>query len=107
MAGQLGVTSTPILAVADLGEATAFYEQAGFGVQVHTDEEGQPGGFAFVDFDEQSVFDLDVVDIDPTRNAGGCYLVVAEAATGMPAWRPPVCQRHRSLTNRGACGSTP
>ncbi len=92
LAGQIGVTSTPTLPVTDLGEAITFYERAGFGVRVYIDENDQPGDFAFVDFDDQSVFDLDVVDIDPARNGGGCYLIVQDpdawharmAATNLP-----------------------
>lgn len=78
LAGRLGVTSTPTLPVMDLGVATSFYERAGFGVRVYTDENGEPGGFAFVDFDDQSVFDLGVEDIDPSRNGAGCYLMVPD-----------------------------
>jgi uncharacterized glyoxalase superfamily protein PhnB len=92
LAGQIGVTSTPTLPVTDLGEAITFYERAGFGVRVYIDENDQPGDFAFVDIDDQSVFDLDVVDIDPARNGGGCYLIVQDpdawharmAATNLP-----------------------
>jgi uncharacterized glyoxalase superfamily protein PhnB len=77
LAAQVGVTSTPTLPVVDMGEAAAFYERAGFDVRIYRDENGDPGeGFAFVEFDEQSVFDLDVVDIDPARNGAGCFLVV-------------------------------
>ena len=79
LAGRLGVDSTPTLPVIDLAEAVTFYERAGFGVRIYTDEKGNPGDFAFVDFDGQSVFDLDVVDIDPKRNGAGCYLIVNEA----------------------------
>lgn len=78
LAGRLGVVSTPTLPVTDLAEAIGFYERAGFGVRVYEDAGGQPGGFAFVDFDGQSVFDLDVADIDPARNGAGCYLVVPD-----------------------------
>jgi uncharacterized glyoxalase superfamily protein PhnB len=78
LAGQLGVIATPTLPVTRLSEAIAFYERAGFSVRVHTDSEGQAGDFALVDFDGQSVFDLDVVDIDPVRNGAGCYLVVKD-----------------------------
>ena len=78
LSGQLGVVSTPTLPVTDLSEAIAFYERAGFGVRVYTDEDDQPGGFAFVDFAGQSVFDLDVADIDTARNGAGCYLVVRD-----------------------------
>ena len=92
LAGQVGVDSTPTLPVIDLAEAVAFYERAGFGVRIYKDENGSPGDFAFVDFDGQSVFDLDVVAIDPKRNGAGCYLIVSDAddwhsrmtATGLP-----------------------
>jgi hypothetical protein len=76
LAGKLGVLSTPTLPVVELEEAKAFYERAGFNVRTYIDPEGQPGGYAFVDFDGQSVFDLGVEDIDPDRNRAGCYLVV-------------------------------
>lgn len=78
LGGQLGVQSTPTLPVTDLAEAKAFYERAGFHVRVYIDPDGEPGGFAFVDCDGQSVFDLGVEDIDPTRNRAGCYLVVRD-----------------------------
>ena len=69
--------STPTLPVSDLREAIELYERAGFGVRVCEDDEGNPGeGFAFVDLDGQSVFDLDVLPIDRTRNRAGCYLIV-------------------------------
>jgi uncharacterized glyoxalase superfamily protein PhnB len=80
MLGQVGIDSTPTLPVVDLGEAVVFYETAGFGVRVYEEDEREPGeGFAFVDFDGQSVFDLDVTEIDPTRNGAGCYLIVQDA----------------------------
>ena len=80
LAGKLGVVSTPTLPVKDLREATAFYERAGFGVRVYKEDDNDPGdGFAFVSYDDQSVFDLDVVDIDPPANRAGCYLVVQDA----------------------------
>ncbi len=93
LAGQLGVISTPTLPVTTLPEAIAFYERAGFNVRVYTDPDGQPGDFAFVDYDGQSVFDLDVADIDPSRNGAGCYLIVKNVddwharmtAAGVPA----------------------
>jgi uncharacterized glyoxalase superfamily protein PhnB len=93
LAGELGVTATPTLPVVDLAEAVAFYQRAGFGVRIYRDD-GDPGdGFAFVDYDGQSVFDLDVVAIDPARNGAGCYLIVHDAdgwharvtAAGLPA----------------------
>lgn len=78
--GQLGVSSTPTLPVADIAEAVAFYERAGFGVRVYDDDDGGEAGFAFVDFDGQSVFDLDAAaDFDPAANRAGCYLVTGDA----------------------------
>jgi uncharacterized glyoxalase superfamily protein PhnB len=65
--------------VLDMAEAVTFYERAGFGVRIYVDENGNQGDFAFVDFDDQSVFDLDVVAIDPARNGAGCYLIVRGA----------------------------
>jgi predicted enzyme related to lactoylglutathione lyase len=81
LAGQLGVTSTPTLPVVDMTEAVAFYELAGFGVRIYSDDEGDVGeGFAFVDYDGQSVFDLDAaVGMDPGANRAGCYLIVPDA----------------------------
>ena len=51
----------------------------------YNDDNGEPGGgFAFVDFDGQSVFDLDAADdLDPSRNRAGCYLIANDA----DAWR--------------------
>ena len=79
MLGQVGVISTPTLPAVNLAEAVRFYERAGFGVRIYKENDDDPdGGFAFVDFDGQSVFDLDVVEIDPERNGAGCYLIVSE-----------------------------
>ena len=58
LAGQLGVTSTPTLPVLNMDDAIAFYERAGFSVRRYVDETASPGDFAFVEYDEQSVFDL-------------------------------------------------
>lgn len=64
--------STPILPVADLDRATVFYESAGFDVRQH-----EGGGFAFVEYEDESVFDLDVCEqITPGTNGAGCYLIV-------------------------------
>jgi uncharacterized glyoxalase superfamily protein PhnB len=75
--GQVGVTSTPTLPVVDMTDAVSFYERAGFGVRLYRDDHGEPGeGFAFVDVDGQSVFDLDAAsDMDPAANRAGCYLI--------------------------------
>jgi predicted enzyme related to lactoylglutathione lyase len=82
-----GLSSTPVLPVADLVEAVAFYEAAGFDVRLY-----EGGGFAFVTHDDESVFDLDlIVDLDPATNAAGCYLI----APDVDAW-------HARLTALGA-----
>jgi uncharacterized glyoxalase superfamily protein PhnB len=66
--------------VVDMAAAVEFYERAGFGVRVWRDEQAAAGeGYAFVDYDGRSVFDLDAVDIDPARNRAGCYLIVDDA----------------------------
>ena len=79
--GRIGVTSTPTLPVVELAEAIAFYERAGFGVRIYRGEDGDGGeGFAFVEFDGQSVFDLNAApEMDPASNRAGCYLITADA----------------------------
>lgn len=94
LVSRLGVTSTPTLPVLNLAEAVAFHERAGFGVRVYTDDNREAGdGFAFVDFDGQSVFDLDAApELDPKANRAGCYLISNNAdswhtrmsASGLP-----------------------
>ncbi|QXC60582.1 VOC family protein [Aquihabitans sp. G128] len=61
---------TPTLPVLDMDVAVEFYEAAGF--EVHRYE---GGGFAFVSFDERSVFDLGV---EPVAAGAGAYLVVPD-----------------------------
>ena len=81
-----------MLPVVDVSDAVEFYERAGFAVRVWSDGDGTPGGYAFVEHDGQSVFDLGLAPIDPDRNGAGCYLVVANpdewhgrmANAGMP-----------------------
>jgi catechol 2,3-dioxygenase-like lactoylglutathione lyase family enzyme len=77
---HVGATATATLPVADMDEAVAFYESAGFGVRVYRpDDQTDGGGFAFVDLDGQSVFDLDLVEDLATRsNAAGCYIITAD-----------------------------
>jgi predicted enzyme related to lactoylglutathione lyase len=69
------VDATPILPVADMGSAIAFYERAGFQVR-----EYEGGGYAFVHYDHESVFDLGVVDRPAAAGAeaAGCYLTVPD-----------------------------
>ena len=74
---QAGVVdATPILPVTDMKSAIEFYERAGFQVR-----EYEGGGYAFVHYEDESVFDLDVVD--PPAAAGAeasiCYLTVRDA----------------------------
>jgi uncharacterized glyoxalase superfamily protein PhnB len=72
---QAGIPdSTPTLPVRDMDEAVSFYERAGFGARLY-----EGGGFAFVERDDESVFDLDhVPHLDPSTNAAGCYLIVPD-----------------------------
>jgi uncharacterized glyoxalase superfamily protein PhnB len=80
LADQVSVSSTPILPVADMVEAVAFYDRAGFDVRRYVDERGEPGGYAFVTHDDQSVFDLgEETAMDPTRNHSACYLITQDA----------------------------
>jgi catechol 2,3-dioxygenase-like lactoylglutathione lyase family enzyme len=74
------VTSTPTLPVVDMEASVAFYERAGFGVRIYSDDSGTGGdGFAFVDFDGQNVFDLDgAPDMDPNLNRAGCYVIAPD-----------------------------
>jgi predicted enzyme related to lactoylglutathione lyase len=73
--GRAGVPdTTPILPVRDIDEAAVFYERAGFDVRMY-----EGGGFAFVEREDESVFDLDLAEsIDPERNFAGCYLIVRD-----------------------------
>lgn len=83
--GAVDVTTT--LPVTDIAATTTFYEAAGFGVRLH-----EGGGFAFVTYEDESVFDLDVVEhLDPAVNASGCDLVV-----------PDVDDWHDRLSSLGA-----
>jgi predicted enzyme related to lactoylglutathione lyase len=79
MLRRVGVTSTPTLPVLDMRKASEFYKAAGFGVRTYEDRKlGEPG-YAFVDFEGQSVFDLDLVPhINPTTNGAGCYIVTKD-----------------------------
>ncbi len=64
--------STPILPVRDIGEAGEFYESAGFDVRVY-----EGGGHAFVEYEDESVFDLGLPDtFEVGANRAGCYLIV-------------------------------
>lgn len=70
------VETTPTFPVADMATAIQFYRSLGFDVHAYDD------GFAFVQFDGVSVFDLDLrPDTDATRNLSGCYLIVPDADT--------------------------
>jgi predicted enzyme related to lactoylglutathione lyase len=65
-----GLDVTPTLPVSNMDEATRFYEAAGFDVRRYDD------GFAFVTFEDQSVFDLDLHEhARPPTNGAGCYII--------------------------------
>ena len=72
--GRVGmVDSTPTLPVVDMDEAVRFCEAAGLEVNRYDD------GFAFVQLDDQSVFDLDLIaDMSPAANHAGCYIITAD-----------------------------
>ncbi|MGQ0616090.1 MAG: bleomycin resistance protein [Acidimicrobiia bacterium] len=82
------VDSTPILPVIDMAASVAFYRGAGFDVREY--EEG--GGYAFVTYNGESVFDLDQAEVvlTPGTNGAGCYLIV-----------PDVDVWHHRLQERG------
>jgi predicted enzyme related to lactoylglutathione lyase len=68
-----GIDVTPALPVADMSAAVSFYESAGFDVTLYDD------GFAFVSFDDQSVFDLDLAEgLTADTNHAGCYVITAD-----------------------------
>ena len=78
---QAGVpTSTPTLPVSDVEASAAFYESAGFDVEVYdSGDEGEPPGFAFVEYDEESVFDLGRSrEVTPDSNGAGCFIIVPD-----------------------------
>ena len=74
LAGRVGmVDSTPTLPVVDMDEAVGFCEAAGLEVNRYDD------GFAFVQLDEQSVFDLDLIPgMSAEDNHAGCYIITAD-----------------------------
>jgi uncharacterized glyoxalase superfamily protein PhnB len=77
---ELGVTSTPTLPVRNMDDAIAFYETVGFDIRRYAEEDGTPGGFAFVEVNEISIFDLgEETEMDPTTNKACCYLVTDDA----------------------------
>jgi hypothetical protein len=61
------IDSTPILPVLDMDTAAAFYERAGFAIHRY-----EGGRYAFVHYDDQSVFDLDLAEplARPSRQQG-------------------------------------
>ena len=70
------VDTTPILPVLDMSAAVAFYESAGFDVRRY-----EGGDYAFVSYDDESVFDLDVPEptLERPANRSGCYLITPDA----------------------------
>lgn len=72
-----GLIATPTLPVVDMDEAAAFYAAAGFDVRRYDD------GFPFISHDDESVFDLDLIDqLDRAANHAGCYVI----APDVEAW---------------------
>ena len=65
---------TPILPVLDMAVTAAFYDAAGFDVQVYSDDH-ETGRYAFVRYNEDSVFDLAVHE---SAVGAGCYLRVSD-----------------------------
>ena len=59
-----------------MGAAVSFYESAGFDVRRY-----EGGDYAFVQHDDESVFDLDVAEptLDRSANRSGCYLITPGA----------------------------
>lgn len=86
------VDATPILPVTDMASAIEFYERAGFQVREH-----EGGGYAFVHHEDESVFDLDVVERRPEAvvDVSTCYLTV-----------PDVDRWHARLRDAGLTVST-
>ena len=64
-----------------MNEAVAFYERAGFDVERWRSGDDDPGdGFAFVEYDGVSVFDLGGErEMDPAANHAGCYVITKDA----------------------------
>jgi hypothetical protein len=82
-----GIDVTPTLPVNNMDDAVQFCEAAGLHVRRYDD------GFAFVDLNGQSVFDLDLIEgMDPATNHAGCFIITSDAeqwharlvATGLP-----------------------
>lgn len=68
------VETTPTFPVLDMATTIAFYESIGFDVHAYDD------GFAFVQYEDVSVFDLDLrPDLDVSRNMAGCFLIVPDS----------------------------
>jgi predicted enzyme related to lactoylglutathione lyase len=59
---------TPILPVLNMATAAEFYEAAGFDVRVY-----EGGGYAFVNYNDESVFDLGLKE---SATGAGCYIIV-------------------------------
>jgi len=65
---------TPILPVGDMATAVSFYETAGFEVHVY-----EGGGYAFVHYEEESAFDLDLSEhVTPPTNGAGCFIITPD-----------------------------
>ena len=66
-----GIAVTPTLPVSNMAQAIGFYESAGFEVERYDE------GFAFVQLNDQSAFNVDLNRAtDPVTNGAGCYIIV-------------------------------
>ncbi len=70
----------------DMSASIEFYEAAGFDVRRY-----EGGDYAFVTYEEESVFDLDVAEpaLDFSANKSGCYLITADT----DEWHTRLLQR--------------
>jgi hypothetical protein len=84
-----GLVVTPTLPVLDIGEATRFFEAAGFDIEHYS------GDFAFVHAEGQSVFDLERIEgLEPESNHAGCYITTGD----VDGWRARLATAGLSVT---------
>ena len=97
-----GIDVTPTLPVTNMAAAVAFYEAAGFDVERYDD------GFAFVHWDDQSVFDLDLAEaLDQQRTTPVATSSPTTSPNGTLGSPPLAWTSRRSRRCRGAWRSSP